>query len=45
MLCESEKKAFIWKGIVIIAGLYLLYLFEVTLHSFSDHTHSHNNMV
>ena len=42
---ESEKKAFIWRSMVIIAGLYLLYLFEVMLHSFGDHTHSHDNMV
>ena len=47
MLDHSQEQAFIWRGVVIIGALYLLYLFEVTLHSCSagGHAHSHNNVM
>ena len=32
---------FLWKGSIALLAIYLFYLLEFLLHSFTSHTHSH----
>ena len=38
---KEEDKSFLWKGCVVIGGTYFFFLFEIILHSWNSHQHSH----
>ena len=43
---EGEDNSFIWKGLVVLASIYVFFLFETVMHlvlksKVSEHGHSH----